>query len=74
LNIVSGLAELLPDPRSQHLVSHTREAILLRKFTKSWRAIPMATMPTPCVTSRSSRRSWTFLWMTRNASWPARRR
>jgi hypothetical protein len=31
LNIVSGLAALLPDPRSQRLVTHTREAILTQE-------------------------------------------
>lgn len=31
LDIVSGLAELLPDPRSQHMVTHTREAILTQE-------------------------------------------
>jgi hypothetical protein len=31
LDIVSGLAELLPDPRSQRMVTHSREAILTQE-------------------------------------------
>jgi hypothetical protein len=31
LNIVAGLAELLPDPRAQQCVTHTREAILTQE-------------------------------------------
>ena len=31
LNICSGLADLLPDPRSQRLVTHTREAIITQE-------------------------------------------
>ena len=32
LGIVSGLAELLPDPRSQKYITHTREKILTQEI------------------------------------------